>query len=250
MIGSRICILAVGILAAVAAPAVEVAQVPISATLSAYHADARSVLAEVLSHREFRDLRERQSALAERFQDWIESFFNWLGNRAGPVPDWLRWAFWFWLIGGAVAILGHFGYWLYQSLSPMTGVTMARKMSRDTPHDEILGIRDLDYAGVYSEALRLMREGDWPNAIRYLMVTAILRLDLEGRILRRRFKTNGSYIQELARFPEDQEAFRCLSHLAEPVLYGQLSADKDRCERVVEALSGIVRDGTQSNATV
>ncbi len=254
MSAAWICILVVGLAPGMSALADEVtgevAPVSQPVTLSAYHTDAQRVLREVLSQAEFRDLREQQSPLFKRFQDWIESFLQWLDDRIGPMPEWLGWAFWFWLIGGALAILGHFVYWLYQSFSPMMGGKVARKGSRETPQDEILGVRDQDYGRVYSEALRLIREADWSNAIRYLMVSAILRLDQEGRIIRRPFKTNGSYLQELVRFPEDQKAFRFFSHLAEPVLYGQLSADKDRCDKLMEALNGITRNGTEFNTKV
>jgi hypothetical protein len=250
MRGTLIAILAVGIFAACAAPAQEASAPPASATPSAYHADARSVLAEVLSQREFRDLNEQPSAIAKRIRSWIESFLEWLGNHAGLLPEWLRWAVWFWLIGGAVAILGHLGYWLYQSISPMVGGRVAHEANRMPSREALLGICDLDYDSVHSEALRRVHEGDWLNALRYLMTAGILRLELEGHLIRRRFKTNGSYLRELARCPGQQRAFRRLADLAEPVLYGRLPADRERCERAVEALTRITQDGTEPDTAV
>jgi hypothetical protein len=243
-------ILAVGIFAACTAPAQEAAVLPVPATPSAYHADARSVLAEVLSQREFRDLHEQPSTIAKRIREWIRSLFDWLGPLAGFLPEWLRWAVWFWLIGGAVAILGHLVYWLYQSFSPMMGGKVAREEHPMPSREALLGIHDLDYDSVYSEALRRIREGDWLDALRYLLTAGILQLELEGHLIRRRFKTNGSYLHELTKYPGQQKAFRCLTDLAEPVLYGRLPADRERCERALEALNRINQDGTESNTAV
>ncbi len=245
-----IFILTAGFLMSLAAWAQEAAQNPVSATTMAYHADARRVLTDILANKEFRDLHEPHRIIPKWFSDYIASFFEWLEDMLGSLPTWIQWIVKVWLIGCAIAILGHLAYTLYQALSPFIRASRTRKGEHPLQRGEILGVRELDYHTVYSEALRLMHEGDWPNALRHLMAAAILRLELEGLIIRRRFKTNGSYLQELMLYPEDQIAFRQITTLAEPVLYGQLPASQDRCQSALEALSRITRNGSKSTTAV
>ena len=208
---------------------------------NAYHVQARSAIAEVLARREFADLHGDPYAFWRMVINWIDSVFRQLKQALKAMPKWVIWTLIVWMVLALLAILAHLMYTLVMLLrgvsSPLRGKSESGRIA-----GELLGIQDLDFDKVYAEARRLLVAGDWTAATRYFYVAAILWFDRQGWIVFKRSKTNGDYVDELARRTRIQASFRRLTADFEPIVYGGIAPPSSTVHGIATTVEGLLHE--------
>jgi hypothetical protein len=151
------------------------------------------------------------------------------------------WAFWLliiWLVLTLLAILAHMLYVLVGLFGDRTGGARSTIRSAD-PARPWLGLVDLDYESARQHAAELAVERRWSDAVKYLYMAAILRLDRAGLIGFRPTKTNRDFVRELARHPQQQAGFQRLTSRFEATAYGGRGADEARCREMTALLDAL-----------
>jgi hypothetical protein len=214
---------------------------PVAEQSDAGHARARTAVEEVLSRAEFADLRRDAKAGQRRALRWLQSFWDSIERAIGRLPEWLLWVIVFWMFAALLAILAHLVYTLWKLLGG-SGRASGAAASAQRRGGEILGIRDLDFDAVYAEARRLLGGGDWPAAIKYYYVAAILWLDRQGAIAFQPSKTNRDYFRELRARAGQQELFGRLTNCFEHVAYAGQAATASNSRAMAEAVEGMLHE--------
>lgn len=207
---------------------------------------ARALARQVLDTREFRGSQAAESWM-QRLGHWLLETAKGVGQWFSDMPTWLVWLLTIWMVLALLAILAHMGWSLWLMLAgPARGGTDSE---RARWAGDLLGIDDLDPQGVHAQALKLLQSGQWTQAVRWLYVAAILRLDLQGRIVFRPSKTNADYLRELRPHAPQQEQFRRLTQWFEQVVYGRTEPDADLCRAMAEAYQTLQPDEALARPT-
>ena len=210
------------------------------AELSAYHQQARRAVDEVLSRREFRDLRDKPG-IFERITAWFRWLFNRVGDVIGALSAPVLWLLVIFMVLVLLAILGHAGYVLYSMFG--AGRALRSKSESSGRSGGLLGIADLDLRAVHDRAQALLAAGEWVEATKYLYVAAILLLDHQGLIAFRGWKTNSEYLRELGDRTDTQTRFRRLTTGFEQVAYGGAMPTPACCHEMAAAVDAIRAEG-------
>ncbi|MEN6449118.1 MAG: DUF4129 domain-containing protein [Thermoguttaceae bacterium] len=205
-----------------------------------FHRRTRSAIKEVLAQPEFGDLRADPSALSRQFIEWLSSMTHGIASAIGMLPTWLWWLIVVWMIVTLVAILAHL---LYTLVIMLGGVSRSSHRAARRGHPgQLLGVPELEFDSIYEEARRLLADGDWLAATKYLYVAAILWLDRQGAIVFRLSKTNHDYIRELRTRVAIQAAFRRLTGCFEPIMYGGQPASMSNSEDMAKMVEGLLHE--------
>ena len=207
---------------------------PADGQLSAFHAQTREAVRDVLAEREFAELqRDKQPPWWAR---WVFRTIQAVRDFFNAMPAWLLWTILIWMVLTLVAIAGHLLYVLLQSVGAVSCRASVKRRALD---GELLGIRELEFDSVYARSQQLLAAGDWAAAARYLYVAAILWLDRRGRIVFRISKTNRDYQRELASHPPAHGPFESLTTLFDRAVYRGDQPDARLCGQMHALLQRI-----------
>ena len=209
-------------------------------------AQIRKVVREVLSDPEI----SRASAEGESKESWLWGhvlrFFSWLDDLFVELPAWLAYILVIWMVLTLLAILAHL---VYVVITQFGEGRASKPTAQGVKSGKLYGIQELEFNAVRAEATARLSAGDWPAAVRYLYVAAILWLDRIGHIHFRESKTNRDYMVELAPRPDVQGPFRDLTAGFEAIVYGDADATEQHCRGMAstfELLRG--EDGAANEA--
>ena len=208
-----------------------------------YHQKTRAAVDEVLSMREFADLRSDTWRWWLALLEWIAKKLQGVAEFFSGVPGWLWWTIVIWMVLTLVAILGHFAWVLIQMILS-SSVRRAAMDAAKAGRGELLGIRQLDFDSVYQRARELLSAGVWTEATKYLYVAAILWLDRQGWVAFRVSKTNYDYLAELTRQPEHRAKFRQLTKRFESTVYGGEPCTATICQEMSSLVEALHREAT------
>jgi hypothetical protein len=212
-----------------------------SSLLETDHARTRAAIDEVLAQPEFAGLRDDPNAFGRQLIRWIEAVLEAIGSAVRHLPEWLLWMIVAWMVLTLAVILGHLIYTFWRFLGGS-----ARSSSSGLPFGrhagELLGIRELEFESVYSEANRLLAAGDWLAATKYLYVAAILWLDRQRWITFRPAKTNRDYFGELRTEAQLQHLFGRLTDCFEFIVYGGQSATDSTSRDMANIVEGLLHE--------
>jgi hypothetical protein len=183
-------------------------------------ADARERLRQMLDQPPF-----KQPAAAQT-PAWLKAIFDWLGRvlesvfrpigRVAPSGGRLI----AWVIGGVGAIL-LLGVIIYLLRGLRRGMVADARATDNDPEANLTAKTALDQAG------GLARGGDYRTAVRYLYLSALLRLD-ERNILRYdRALTNREYLDRVRDNPELRAHMAPIVETFDRVWYGHLPIDAE-----------------------
>ena len=197
---------------------------------SAAPADARERLRAILAKPPFANSISDTPSWVSTFFDWLgrilESLFRPVGRVVAATGEPVAWVF---AIGGALLLLLVIGYVLRG---------LRRNVARgvDAPDDPEA---HLTAHSALEQASGLARGGDYRTAVRYLYLSALLRLD-ERNILRYdRALTNREYLERVRENPTLRAQLGAVVETFDRVWYGHLPIDATAFaayERQVEAL--------------
>lgn len=215
----------------------------VRAQTAEYHDRARRTVEEVLAASEFGGTRTKPS-LWERLTEWLRELLQGIGHTLDGLPSWLFWVLLFWMVLTLLAILGHLLYVIVGLFGTRGRPTTAEGPGQADGRGGLLGIRDMEAETAHEQALRLLTQGDWAAATRYLYVAAILWMDRHGHIHYHQAKTNHDYIRELGRHPQHQSWFRHLTRLFETAVYGGHPATETSCREMITTIDTLRHDNT------
>ena len=209
---------------------------------SASHLKTRATIDEVLKRREFADLNTDPYAAQRSILKWISDLLHAIVRPLKNLPAWLLWVIVGWMVLALLAILAHLLYTLWMVSGGASLRRFGGKGARQRLQGELLGIRELDFDVVYAEARRLLAEGNWPAATKYLYVAAILWLDRQGCIVFRSSKTNSDYLHELHQRQRCQTEFRRLTVCFESIVYGGRSATGESSQEMAHTIEDLLHE--------
>lgn len=207
-------------------------------------ARVRHVADEVLSRREFAGPGRHGGWLAALWEwlnpvwDWIGGLFERIREWIWGLPTWLSWLVIAWLVLTLLAIVAHLVYVIVTQFSGSGQRQAAHAAALADLHD----LGSLDYQSALAAARRARDGCDWPRAIRYLYVGAILWLDDHGLVHYRESKTNEDYVRELAPVAGAQRELRQLTRAFDGVVYGGRPAREEMCQAMSAAFEGLQRE--------
>jgi hypothetical protein len=213
--------------------------VPPNAHSEPDHARTRAAIEEVLARPEFADLRRDPDAVLRRIIEWIEAVLDAIASTFGKLPSWALWTIVAWMVLALAALVGHLFYTLWKLLGGSARPSSSIGLRKG--HDgELLGIRNLEFEAVYSEAHRLLAAGEWLAATRYLYVAAILSLDRRRFVAFRPSKTNRDYLAELGSDVRLRGMFGRLTDCFEFIVYGGQSATASTSHDMADLVEGLL----------
>jgi len=204
-------------------------------------ARTRAAIAEVLTRPEFADLQADPNRLGRHLMEWLSALLEGIGSAIRHLPGWMVWTIVAWMILTLLAILAHLVYTLWKVLGGSSRPSGAGSL-RSRTQGEILGIRNLEFEAVHSEACRLLASHDWLAATRYFYVAAILWLDRQGAIVFRPSKTNRDYIGELQSQARFQDPFDRLTACFESIVYAGQSATAATSRDMADTVESLLHE--------
>lgn len=166
---------------------------------------------------------------------WLESALRsaleWLGKLSDTSPA----VFWLLVIGLTlllVLLLGHIAWTVRRILA--VG-------ERPATPEEVAAQRQRLSLAYQQEAHERAARQDYTEAIRYLFLALVYRLDEEGRVLFQRAYTNREYLALFADRPEVNRDLRVFVDTLDDNWYGQRPTDEQRYADCLARYEGLLR---------
>ncbi|HEY3705516.1 MAG TPA: DUF4129 domain-containing protein [Terracidiphilus sp.] len=210
----------------------DIAQVDEGAGGQPSHAGERAALEQVLAGREFRNLKkpEQGPSALEKFGDWLNKFFEWLGGkrvRAAWVGRALIWGFLLLVgVGLAWALLQMERRWRVRLVPESDGPAPTAASARDWQ----LWLKDAREAAA---------RGEWREAIHFLYWAAISRLESKKLWPADRARTPREYLALVAGDDARKPGLSALTREFEWTWYGGREAGERDYQRVEELATGL-----------
>jgi uncharacterized membrane protein len=188
--------------------------------------DARRAAAEVFDRPEFRSGGGDPSIFLRPLRD----FFAWLGSLYGAAPV----LFWVMLVGCLIALVLMIALIVYQVKGVFAGRDRMRGGASSDAHRERVS------AAYRDEADRRAAAGDYTEAVRFLFLSLVYRLDERGRVNFQKAYTNREYLALVGDRLPAPDTVRLLVDTLDDHWYGQTPCDRrryDECRAVYDRLA-------------
>lgn len=199
------------------------------------HARERSVMLQVLSEREFRDLKkpDRTDSLLERFANWLNRFFAGLNN-LHVHSRWLGWA----LTWGFVALVG---VGLLVALLRLERRWRVRLVPEsDGPAPGAASARDWQLW--LADARAAAGAGQWREAIHFLYWASISRLESKRLWPADRARTPREYLALVSGDDPRRAPLSSLTGDFERIWYGGRAAGEGDYRRAKDIAAGLIEE--------
>jgi hypothetical protein len=214
----------------------DLAQADGAASPVAEHSGERALLNQVLAGREFRNLKKADqgpSAL-EKFSNWLNKVFAWLGGRHVRAPWVGRALIWGFLLAVGVALA-----WTLLQMERRWRIRLVPES--DGPAPTAASARDWQLW--LKDARDAAAQGAWREAIHFLYWAAISRLESKKLWPADRARTPREYLALVAGDDPRKAGLGALTREFEWTWYGGRPAEEEHYRRAEELATGLFEGG-------